>query len=458
MLSQEKQTVLRGFLGQLPERVASRLAKAIEVDRLIGGTELPHEDLLKALRPQLRQVPEKKRMATPQRFFCRPFEDLLVDAMPKQKMRGRIARASIVAVWHWLANDLIPEPHKRLTADIREAIIKDRESDIFAKLEELWGAAASAIKSALATEKKKADAARRLGSPIIAEDAAEIALLISAGTDVIVLQGKLPRPIVALSEIEISILRDTYDHLLVAQPDLAPYVALIAKGRLARPWEALHLAAVLARQSNDTVISNTDMGAVGELLFADLDSYVEKISAVRAPEFDPHALVEALGAFAELSSGMVKELGIRRDGKWGQHLTKARSTVAQTMEGLIDRAPKEILTALPGTKFGGGKGAKALDFSRPPDLDKTARAMRYAHLLAHARPFAVAAAFNAKLSAALEDVSAALRQFSEDLLREVRTGKTGPHAEDYLALTFGLCGLVLGEEETDFLRRRARAA
>jgi hypothetical protein len=68
-LSAEKRVLLNGFLGQLPEQIAARLAKAVEVDRLIGGTGLPHEDILRALRPQLRQSPLRSRMPTPQRFF-----------------------------------------------------------------------------------------------------------------------------------------------------------------------------------------------------------------------------------------------------------------------------------------------------------------------------------------------------------------------------------------------------
>jgi hypothetical protein len=227
---------------------------------------------------------------------------------------------------------------------------------------------------------------------------------------------------------------------------------------MARPWEALHLAAALARQSNDTVLSNTDMGAVGELLFSDIDSYVDKIRAVRPGEFDASALIEALGAFAELSSGIVKELGIRRDGKWGQHLTKARTAVAQVMEGLVERAPKEILPALPGVKSGGARGSKVLDLSRPPDAERTARAMRYAQLVAHSRPFAVAASFNAKLSTVLEELTTALRQFGEELLKEMRTPHEGQAVENNLEVIFGLCALILGEEETTFLRRRARAA
>ena len=86
--------------------------------------------------------------------------------------------------------------------------------------------------------------------------------------------------------------------------------------------------------------------------------------------------------------------------------------------------------------------------------------MRYARLLVHSRPFAVAAAFNAKLNDVSDEIATALRSHAEDVLRELRTAprETRTHAEAHLAVTFNLCELVLGEEEADFLRRRARVA
>jgi len=77
----DKELLLKGFLGQLPSDVVSRLAKAVEVDRLIGGKALPHDEILRALRPQLRGLAasQGRRIPTPQRLFCRPFEDLFVD-------------------------------------------------------------------------------------------------------------------------------------------------------------------------------------------------------------------------------------------------------------------------------------------------------------------------------------------------------------------------------------------
>jgi hypothetical protein len=459
MLSADKQVLLNGFLGQLPEPIAARLAKAVEVDRLIGGTGLPHDDILRALRPQLRQAPLRARLPTPQRFFCRPFEDLLVGPERAMKQKGRIARTSIEPVWTWLALELMPLRHRELNETLREAILHGREDDIQEKVSELWAEASAALAPALAGEKKKGIAARKLGGVAAAEDAEEIALLLNRGLEIDELQKRLPKPIFNLTDDDTVYLRSLFDRMSDVAPEFAPYIPLIVMGRLERPWEAMRLAGALSRRSDDTVISNTDMGTVGELLFSDLDGFVKNIQSARPMDFDAQAMVANLAAFAELSSGMVKEIGIRRDGKWGQRLAKDRSAVAQVVEGFLERAPREILAALASSRMGGfGRSPKPLDLSRPPDAERVAKAMRYAHLMVHSRPFAVAAAFHAKLAETIDETAVALRSYGEDLLREVRAAvpETRACLEAHLSVFLDVCALVLGEEETEILRRRSR--
>jgi hypothetical protein len=140
-------------------------------------------------------------------------------------------------------------------------------------------------------------------------------------------------------------------------------------------------------------------------------------------------------------------------------LAKDRGIVSEMLEDLLERAPKEILAALPTARMGGfGKSPKPLDLSRQPDPDRTGRAMRYANLMAHSKPFAVAAAFSAKLRETVDEISEALRTYAEDLIRELRAGpsETRTHMEEHWALVMSLCSLVLGEQETDLLRRRAK--
>lgn len=460
MLRAEKQLLLRGFLGQLPEHVAARLAKAVEVDRLIGGTGLPHDAILRALRPQNRTLPDRRTPTqTPQRCFCRPFEDILVSTDRSIKQKGRIARNSLDAVWNWLADDLMPSRYREITQSLQESILDGPEAEVTEKCEELWAETAATLKLELSTDKKKMFAAKILGGMAIVEDAAEMALLLGAAHEIVELQARLPRPVPNLTEENISFLRDCFERLSNSNPDLAPYVPLIVLGRLERPWEALRLVSVLAHKTTDTVISNTDLGIVGELLFSDLDVYVKKIQAARPMDFDAEALATSLAGFAELSTGMVKELGIRRGGRWGQHLGKDKGAVAQVFEGLLERAPKEIQAVLAGTKASWfGKGPKPLDLSHAPDPDHSDRALRYAHLMRHSKPFAVAAAFSAKLNEVFDETTNLLRGYSEDLLREFRaaTPETRTNVDLHWTLLIELCTSVLGEEETDLLRRRAR--
>ena len=56
------------------------------------------------------------------------------------------------------------------------------------------------------------------------------------------------------------------------------------------------------------------------------------------------------------------------------------------------------------------------------------------------------------------ETSLALRTYAEDILTELRatTPEARQRAQEHLAVMLSLCELVLGESETDFLRRRAR--
>jgi hypothetical protein len=459
MISADKQQLLSGFLCKLPEPVAARLAKAVEVDRLTGGQGLPHDVILDALRPQLRQAAQPARMPTPQRFFCQPFEDLLIVRQRNAKQKGRIARSSIEPVWNWLANELMPARHHELTAAIRDAILYSRLSDVEQRAAELWDDSAATLKTALADEKKMTAAAKKLGGVAAAEDAAEIALILRGAREIEKLQNRLSKPIVSLTDADIAFLRDAYDRLTTSDPDLPPYVPLVVLGRLERPWEVLRVVAALTRKTTDTLIAATDLAVVGDLLFSDLDVYVKKLQSARAADFESEAVLHDLASFAELASGMVKELGFRRDGKWGQNLAKDRAAVAEVMEGLLAKAPREILGALPLSRANvSGKGPRPLDFSRPHDPERTATAKRYAHLMVHSRPFAEATAFSAKLNAAFDETANALRAHGEEIVREFRAATVEARAnlDVHFEPMLELCTLVLGGEEAALIRRRAR--
>jgi hypothetical protein len=256
-------------------------------------------------------------------------------------------------------------------------------------------------------------------------------------------------------------LRAVYDPLVQKAPDAVPYVAVIAMHRLAKPWEAMKLPLMVSRQTQDTLISSTDMGLVGEIIFGDIETYGKFVREARQPVFDPVALIENLSAFTNLSSGIVKGIDMRRDGKWGQRLLKDRAQLADVMDGFMERAPKEFAAALPMQKSGSFTGGpKTPDFSKPIDAEKIERALRYTQLVAGCRGLATGASFGASQKKAEEEICQTLRSYNEDVVKELRTAE-GPRravVESQFEFVCRLTAILFSEEETEFLRRRGRAA
>ncbi|MDE2466709.1 MAG: hypothetical protein KGO02_23780 [Alphaproteobacteria bacterium] len=459
MIAPQKVQVLERLLSGLPAPVAQRLAKAVEVDRLSGGRALPHEVILDSLRPSLRGA-EGSRVASPRRLFCRPFEDLFISGPRRSKVQGEISRESIIPVWNWLEQTLLPEATAAYMRDCQAALVSLDAEGALARAGEFWLASAAAMSTAVLDKAGRAHAKARLGSEATLADAEEMARLLAIGPEVIELQKLIPRPLPSLSEPILLELRDLYERVVARVADSAPYVAVITMYRLSRPWEALRLPCFVSRQQGDTLISATDMGLVGELLLGEMDSYLSTICSAKHPLFDPDDLSTAIAGFAELSMGLVKEVEVRRHGKWGQRLVKARATAAESLQGLLERSSREILGALPTHRASFSGGPRVPDLARPASDEKRQRALRYADLIVGCRPFAAAVSVSAALDAAQEETEREMRTYNEELLRVMREASpdTVTPAEDSLEFAAQLTARILGANEAEYLRRRGRAA
>jgi hypothetical protein len=459
MLSVEKSAMLQGLLKGLPPKAAVRLARAVEVDRLSGGSILPHEMILNALRPTLRTPMHVERTPTPLRIFCRPFEDLISELRPKEKQKGRITRSNISIMWAWLSETVIPEETAGYTREARSLVLSGRHEQAVTYAAGFWTYAAKAMQDAIAKDRKAARTALK-GDAAVA-DAEEMALLLSIGPAVMEMQRLLEKPVIELTEEMLWKLRDIHERLIATVPDAAPYVAVIAMNRLLHPWEALKLTQFITRQTRDTLIANTDMGLVGELLLADIEMHGNAVRAARHPVFDPRTLIEHLANFAELSSCIVRELEIRRDGKWGKRLLADRAAVAEAMEALMEHAPKEIAAMLPTLKSGSyGGGPRIPDFAKPVDDEKAERGLRYATLLRGCELYAAMGSFAAAQKDAVNEACQQLRSYNDYLVKEMRSAD-GPRravAERQYGLAVELTAILFSAEEAEFLRRRGKAA
>jgi hypothetical protein len=458
MVASDKSVLLQSFLGTLPKEMAARLASAVELDRLAEGNALPHDLILEGLRPILRSDEARKRTPTPLRLFCRPFEDLLVNTPRTEKQKARILRANVLPVWHWVSQTIIPVDAKSYSAQVRNYIVTRKYDEALVRAESFWPLAGQAMIDAITTDRKQAAAA--LGGEQIVADAEEMGRVLKVGSAMLAVQMLLPKPTPSLNEELLWGLRRIYDQVAVTCLDAAPLVSVVAMRRLAKPWEALKLALNIARQAHDTLISSTDMGLAGDVLFNDMEDARMAIMAIRQPVFDPETLISHLAAFTYISSAIVKEVEILREGRWGQRLLKDRAAIGGVMESFMERAPKEIAGALPTHKAGYSGGSRVPDFSHPPDHDRVERALRYARLLAGTKLYAVPGSFGAKHTQTVEDAALIVRSYSEDVLKELRTaeGERRDLVERQFHLSLELTGYLSDESETELLRRRGKAA
>jgi hypothetical protein len=450
MLSNDKTGLLKTFLGSLSGDLASRLASAVEADRLLEG-RMPHETILEGLRPALREA-QAVRTPTPLRLFCRPFEDLLNSFPRKTKQKASIARGSLLPVWLWLSRDLIPAESESYISEIKGLVLGRKYAEATRRAENFWPLAADALQKGLAGPKARTV----LGDALILADAQEMALLLTAGHEMLRIQETLPRFVPLLNEELLWQLRAIYDELVTRLPDVAPYVAVVTMNRLAHPCEALRLPMQICRQNNDTLISQTDMGLVGEIILTRMQTLRDAILTTRHPLFKAETLLQQMSQFTEMSSALVKEIDIKRDGEWGQRLLKERSQTGTVMDGFMDRAIREISAAMPMQKGTGGTA----DFSRPIDAEKREMAMRYAKLVIGSRNFAAAGSFAAKQKTATEDIGTYLRRYIEDAVKELRGSDQAKRAvaETQFKLCVELTALVFSDKEAELLQRRGRAA
>jgi hypothetical protein len=456
MLSPERTGLLKSFLGNLPETVAARLARAVEIDRLSDGKMLPHEMILEGLRPVLRRAAGSDRTPTPLRLFCQPFEDLFSTMPRTSKQKGRIARDSAALVWTWLSLSVMPDEIRSYAREFKDFVVTGRHVQARARAAAFWKMSGAAMRSAFADTALRAEARAQFGSDDVLADAQEMADLLLIGDVIVELQAKLPKFTHALNDELLHQLRDLYERVQATAPDSAAYIGVVAMNRLTRPWEALKLAGLISQQTQDTKISSTDMGLIGELIIGDIEAHQVAVRAARHPDFDADELVGHLSHFTTLSSGIVKGIEIRRDGKWGQRLIKDRAALAEAMDDFMERAPGELDAALPTT----GNGPAVADFAHKVDPDRIARAERYVRLVAGCRPFAIAASFGASQKKAEEEMTHLLRNYNEDLIKELcePEGARRALAEKQLGFLASLTAILCSEEESDQLRRRARSA
>jgi len=451
---------LAAIVDSLGAGEVRKLAVAIERNRLSGQDKLPYVSLLDSLRPALR-ASEATRVPTPLRLFCKPFEGLLITGELETKLAGRISRATIMPVWAWLADDLMPERHGELTAGIARHILHGNSVAMTDLTATLQTEAAAAIRSALAgLDREDPDfqrVAHKLGGETRLRDAEEMAKILRQGARFEALCRDLPKPpIDNVTEPMIHDFKEICGRFSECVRGGSKYGAVIIMGRLTHPWQILRLARTYEGTMDDTRIKRTELAYVSDLLSEE----VSEVANAIAKESDRDKLVLKLSIFVTQFSGITAEVQIQKQGEWGRRLLSARAKVAKTIEPLIRRSYDAIEEALPRHKLRSGRRQPGRpDLSRPIDEESAEKAKSVSMFFQDIRPFAGKAAFSMTLNETIATLTEDLHYYGSQLVEVIRRGDDleFEQAWDYLRLTADILEPI-DRSAAEVLRRRAAAA
>lgn len=465
-MDQRKKDKLEAFLGQIRDHDLEKLVSAVELDRVSGGSELPHETLLDAMRPALRENIDYTRIPTPERLFCVAFEDL-INALPnRRKQSGRISRNSIHPMWDWLKEDLLREELPGLEIEVGALITADQMDDVAPIVCELQLIAGQIMRKEL-VKVIRVDAdfealCNKLGGATIVADLRDIAMCLEVADWISEIQTRFEKPVLGFGEGDVQAFHAIYSRFRAEMPDHSQYALLTLMGRMARPWEILSLISSMEEDFDSFTIAPQDQAAVNELLLDDVDVTGLALVGLRPEDVDAKTLLENLNLFVQITGGVLRGVGLQRDEGWGQRFKTTRDAVAQQMGAFVEAMPALILNSLP-VKQTGGYGVRiprVPDTSTAPTVHAVNVSIDLTKLFAELRFFADQTGFAASYSRAAEEFDHSYELFKSDILDHIRatSGKKRQNAEAFAEVLAQIGEEYRGTVEADMIRRRSATA
>lgn len=459
---------LKAFLGQLPEQMARQLLTAVELDRVAGGTDLPHDMLLDGLRPHVIQSQDEiNRTPTPMRLFCDPFEDLLVVSHKGDKQPGLIARSSLMPIWDWLAGDVMPALHREQCEKLTRAILAGDQNEIRGVATELQKAGGAAIVRALEGthegSARQQALAERLGGEDVLADAIDMAHVLRIAPVVAKVRKVMHKPVPRATNDLAQFLKKAVGAVSDADAECLPYLFVVAMRRLERPWEILRVRAAVAQRGDDLSALGGNFSIVADILFGDLERRAQMLSDLNPQTFDPEETMDTLGMMGRVLRGLSDEMESVHDASLTARLEAVRETVADTLQMVFERIPKQIRDAMPFQAAGAyaARSSKRPDLERKPVEAKMERAKQLGIFMRDSRPVSGVSGVGNSHADAYDQVLDGLNAYREGLLSEMRNVEAPDaihNARAYLDLSVELTAILVSEGEAHILRRKAAEA
>jgi hypothetical protein len=341
---------LREYLRVLTPEARALLMAELERGVLRGegmpGTNLILQELRSALPAEVKINPalRPERVGNPMRLFFAPVEPFLVDDSPEFGHQGRIARASLTAIWDWIGRDLAPEETKAYVDEVTGHLIDSRENPAETSARAFQDRVVQLVQAALTTARADDKAKRRLsvqiGTPRAIEDVHRLATIIRLREPLATLSSRLPVAIKALTDDQLSSLKGVLD-ATSGQRDLFIYAALMVMSRLQAPWQLIRFATKAANTDDAARIAETTYAFTVNIILEDVERLVRQLSSdlKRGQAMARPTLIKEIH---DAARGLRSEMDLSGDTPWSRRLAAMRAEIANLLKGEIESVPGRV--------------------------------------------------------------------------------------------------------------------
>ncbi|MCC5996269.1 MAG: hypothetical protein JJU18_07875 [Oceanicaulis sp.] len=436
-LRPEKLDQLRALLASLPGDMASRLcAMAGEADPSLGR-----------LLSVCRLDPDK---AARERFFA-PVGPLSGEPGEDRPAVSVAPPALLDSLWQWIRDDLAPQAARHA----REAALDYAGPDDPGRLDPDRVEAAQALLAQLDAIKDDPRADKRLKARLGVEEfdaVRDVAVLLRLAPVLRSALAGLPQVIDDPDDALCALIRDRYETAASADPDAGPWVLLLVMARFSRPWRLLRVFERITQREDDLLVGSTDMALIGDVLLRDAEHHLAGFSRVPRTPGEARAAAGELAAFAAVTIGMTREIGIRKDGPWGRRIMTLRSRASEQMSAIHDAARRALGRAAP-------EPGPVRRRPAPPEPRDVEAASALCQFMSLTRDDAGRAAVGGAHNTVMSELGEALEHAGQRALEDLRADD-GPRRDAAIQQLDAIAGLMqaLGQKEAGVILLRRGAA
>jgi hypothetical protein len=345
---------LRAYLAALPESARQLLANEIERAKQRGDAVPGGDMIIAALRPALPLVAPKppdpgseqaERDEVAARLIFKSVEPFLIDERLETKVRGRIARQSLTAIWTWISRDLKPDEVKALEAACGAAIAVGDEANAV-KLatnfcEPLCAAIRSALEDASFDDGARKRLTARMGDERALDDLADVLVVLGNAPAISAAIAKAPGNIRNLADDGLANARAMLDPIANSRTDLLAFSLALLQGRLVQKAHLARLAVAAAESDEPAKIAVHPYRFAVDLVVGEIERSALRVSRA-LKEGRGEKIAGGLKEFHDSIRSLRTDMSLSGDGPWQRRIAKLRADLARLLTAEIEGIPGEV--------------------------------------------------------------------------------------------------------------------